>query len=152
MPQFSGLELDVSLDSRDITANKVTISITDNSKAATSRGVPDGTLPGGVEGTLTLELDSYNFNIVLEDAKKAGSFRGMDPFDFQGYMKKAGENLELKIEAFGCKPKITDLLDADTSSEDGLVHKVECPITSSDFVKINGIPYLDNDETSHIRN
>lgn len=152
MPQFSGLELDVSLDSRDITANKVTISITDNSKAATSRGVPDGELPGSVEATLTLELDSYNFNLVLEDAKKAGSIRGMAPFDFQGYMKKAGINLELKIEAFGCKIKITDLLDADTSSEDGLIHKIECPVTSSDFIKVNGTPYLSIDETSHIRN
>lgn len=151
MPQFSGLELDVSLDSRDITAQKVTISITDNSKTAMSKGAPDGDLPGSVEALLTLELDSSNFNILLENAKKAGSFRGMKPFDFMGYMKKAGSDLALKIEAFGCKPKITDLLDADSNSEDGLVHKIECPVTSKDFIKINGVPYLKIEETSHIR-
>lgn len=152
MPQFSGLELDVSMGSRDITAKKVTVSITDNSKAATTRGVPDGMLPGSVEATLTLELDSYNFQIVIEEANSAGSFRGIDPFDFLGYMKKAGSDLSLKVEAFGCQPKITDLLDVDSESEDGLVHKVECPITSSDFVKINGVPYLKPEETQHISN
>ncbi|WP_237668205.1 MULTISPECIES: phage protein [unclassified Vibrio] len=152
MPQFSGLEMDVSIGSRDITCSKVTVSITDNSKTATSRGVPDGHLPGSVEATVTLEMDSYNFNLVIEEAKNAGSFRGMAPFDFMGYMKKAGADLSLKVEAFGCQPKITDLLDVDTSSEDGLVHKIECPVTSSDFVWINGVPYLKPEETKHISN
>lgn len=151
MPQFSGLELDVSLGSRDITAKKVTLSITDNSRAATSRGMPDGDLPGSVEATLTLEVDSYNLGIVIEMAKSAGSFRGIEPFDFIGSMKKAS-GMALKVEVFGCKPKLTDILDADTDSDDGLTHKIECSVTSSDFVRIDGVPYLKPSETKHLSN
>lgn len=150
MPQFSGLEVDISIGSQDITLKKLTISITDNSKTATSKGMPDGDLPGSVEGTATLEMTTENFNILLEEAKDAGSFRGMDPFDIQAFMKKAGVDLEFKVEAFGLKPKITDLLDIDTDSEEAIIHKIECSITSPDFVKINGTPYLKYSETKHL--
>jgi len=152
MPQFSGLEVDVSVGDKDITVKKVTVSITDNSKTATSKGVPDGRLPGSVEGTVTFEMDTYNFNIYSDMAKNAGSWRGIEPFDFMAYMKKAGSDLSLKIEAFGLAPKLTDLLDADTDSEDGLVHKIEHDITSSDFVRVNGVPILKESETEHISN
>ena len=149
MPQFSGLDVQISLDNRDVIAQKASLSITDNSKSAQSRGVPDGRLRGSVEATLSIELDSHNFNIFLEAARDAGSFREIAPFDFMAYMKKSN-GLELKIEAFGCAPKLSDLLDADTGSEEALIHKVECDITSSDFVRINGIPYLSHDETAHV--
>lgn len=152
MPQFSGLEVDVSIGDKDITVQKVTVSITDNSKTATSKGVPDGDLPGSVEGTVTFELDSYNFKMYSDMAKKAGSWRGIEPFDFMSYMKKASSDFSLKIEAFGLKPKVTDLFDADTGSEDALVHKIEHNITSPDFIWIDGIPYLAKSETEHISN
>ncbi|EJB8454808.1 DUF2597 family protein [Vibrio parahaemolyticus] len=150
MPQFSGLEVDFNVGEKDITAKKVTIDITDNTKAATSRGVPDGTLKGGVEGTVTIEMDTFNFKIYSEAAKKAGSWRAIEPFDLTGYMKKSGSDLDLKVDVYGLKPKLSTLLDVDTESEDALVHKVEHIVTSPDFVHIDGIPYLDDDEIKHI--
>lgn len=148
MPQISALEVDISLNSSNIIANKMTISITDNSKAAKSKGMPDGTLRGSVEATGSFEFDSYNFGLLLEDAKKAGSFRGMKPVDVLAHADAA---VKLKVGAYGCKMKLSDVLDVDYTSEDGLVHKVEFYVTGKDFIKINDVPYLDSDEVAHLR-
>ncbi len=147
MPQISGLEVDISLNSVNITVSKITLSITDNSKAAMSRGVPDGTLRGSVEASGSMELDSYNFGLLCEDAKRAGSWRGMGTFDLMFY---ADAQAELKVEAFENKLKVSDLIDIDPNSEEALIHKLDFDVTGRDFIKINGTPYLMASETEHL--
>lgn len=147
MPQITGLDVDISFDSVNITVSKITLSITDNSKTAMSRGVADGPLRGSVEASGSLELDSYNFGLLSEEAKRAGSWRGMKTFDTMFYADAAAK---LKIESFGNKLKISDLLDIDANSEEGLIHKLDFDVTGRDFIKINGAPYLMNSETEHL--
>lgn len=148
MTAISALDVDISLDSSNIIANKMTISITDNSKAAKSKGMPNGVLRGSVEATGSFEFDSYNFGLLMESAKKAGSFRAMKPVDVLAY---ANTDTTLKVGAYGCKMKLSDVLDIDTTGDDGLVHKVEFDVTGKDFIKINDVPYLDSDEVAHLR-
>ncbi len=58
-----------------------TLDITDNSAVALTRGVPDGWVAGDVAAAGEMELDTTNFNLLIEAAGKAGSFRELEPFD-----------------------------------------------------------------------
>lgn len=148
MPQLTGMQIDISLNSVDITVSKITLTITDNSTSAKSRGVPDGRLRGSVEGNGSIELDTYNFNLLIEEAQKAGSFRDLEPFDVLWYAD--ANTIEMKVEAFGIVLKLSDILDIDANGEDGLIHKIDYDVTGRDFVKINDVPYLRSIEIEHI--
>ncbi|MEC4728844.1 DUF2597 family protein [Shewanella sp. D64] len=145
---LSGLNIDVTIGNTDITIDKITLDIEDNSKAAKSRGVTSGWLRGSVGAKGSIELNTENFNRLSEEARKAGSWRKLPPFDFMMYAKT---DLELKVEAFGCMLKITNLLDVDgKEGGDGMMHKVDYEVTGRDFIKINGTPYLDSEEIAHL--
>lgn len=58
-----------------------------------------------------MELDTTNFNLLIDAARSAGSFRELAPFD-QVFFAKAGDE-ELRVEAFGCRLKISSLLNID---------------------------------------
>jgi len=147
MPQLSGLEVDISFDGVDITVQKINLTVTDNSKAATSRGMPDGTLRGSIEASGSIELDTYNFKLLSEEADRAGSWRGMKPFDLIFFADAA---TDIKIESFGNKLKISDLIDVDPNSEEALVHKLDFDVTGRDFIRINGTPILMAKEIEHL--
>ncbi|BDR15684.1 MULTISPECIES: phage protein [Vibrio] len=146
--RISGKNMHFSLGDYKLKAQKVTLSITDNSAINKTSGVPDGYVDGDVEASGEMELTTQQFNLLSKAAKQAGSWRGMPDFDALFYGKIDKD--ELKIEAFGCRIKISDLLDADSNGGSALVHKLPFEVTSPDFVSINGVPYLRPDETEDL--
>ena len=48
----------------------------------------------------------------------------------------------LMIQAFGCKLKLNKLLDVDKSSTDETEFTIPFDVTSPDFVRIDGVPYV----------
>ncbi|MDU9400178.1 phage protein [Pseudomonas sp. zfem003] len=149
MARISGMNFDVNLGDLLVHVEKATLDITDNSAVAQTGGVPDGHVDGDVSGGGELELDSANFGLLMEAAKRAGSFRAMEPFDAVFYAK-AGDD-ELRVEAFGLKLKVSSLLDIDPKGGSKSVHKVPYDVTSPDFIRINGVPYLDASEIEGLR-
>ena len=93
---------------------------------------------------LLLKLDHENFLLVEGQAKAAGSWKGIEPFDVS-FMAEVSAGTK-NVEAFGVLPQLDEVLgfkaeggEEDTTSIKGIV-------TSPDFIKINGIPYLTKDE------
>ncbi|MGF1710131.1 DUF2597 family protein [Vibrio kagoshimensis] len=146
--RISGKNMHFAMGDYKLKAQKVSLSITDNSAINKTSGVPDGYVDGDVEASGEMELTTQYFNILSKAAKQAGSWRGMPAFDALFYGKIDKD--ELKIEAFGCRIKISDLLDADSNGGSALVHKLPFEVTSPDFVNINGVPYLRPDETEDL--
>ena len=140
MARISGINFDVNLGDLQVHVEKATLDITDNSTVAQSKGVPNGHVDGDVAAADELELDTTNFNLLIEQAKSAGSFRELEPFDIV-FFAKAGDE-ELRIEAFGCKVRISSLLSLDQKGGEKNKHKIPFDVTSPDFIKINGVPYL----------
>ncbi|EAW5528068.1 DUF2597 family protein, partial [Salmonella enterica] len=85
-------------------------------------------------------VDTVNFQLLEEAAREAGSWRDIEEADFLFFAQAAKS--ELKIEAFGCKLVISNLLNLDTKGGDAMSHKIKFMVTSPDFVKIDGIPVL----------
>lgn len=149
MARISGKNFDVNIGDLLVHVETATLDITDNSAVAQDKGVPNGHVDGDVGAAGELELDSSNFNLLIEAARRAGSFRGLDPFD-SVFFAKAGDE-ELRVEAFGCKLKVSSLLNIDSKGGEKSKHKVPFDITSPDFIRINGVPYLDAAEIEGLR-
>ncbi|WP_415226664.1 phage protein, partial [Psychromonas sp.] len=90
-------------------------------------------------------LDLNNFRKLQQKAREAGSFRGVEPHDCMFYAS-AGED-EDKIELFGVKLVIADLLSVDPESADKSTRKLKGFVTSPHFVRINDISYLSPEDT-----
>ncbi|EQB0392838.1 phage protein [Pseudomonas aeruginosa] len=149
MARISGMNFDITLGDLQVHVEKATLDITDNSAVAQTRGVPDGFVDGDVTASGEYELDAANFALLIEAAKRAGSFRKLKPVDSLFYAK-AGDS-EVRVEAFGCKLKVSSLLDIDPKGGTKTTHKVPFDVTSPDFIRINGVPYLDASETEDLR-
>ncbi|MFO7129972.1 DUF2597 family protein, partial [Pseudomonas aeruginosa] len=141
MARISGMNFDITLGDLQVHVEKATLDITDNSAVAQTRGVPDGFVDGDVTASGEYELDAANFALLIEAAKRAGSFRKLEPVDSL-FDAKAGDS-EVRVEAFGCKLKVSSLLDIDPKGGSKTTHKVPFDVTSPDFIRINGVPYLD---------
>lgn len=148
MRRISGINFDTELAGVMVHVEKASLSITDNSAHATSRGIPDGFVDGDVSAEIEFELDTKNFNLIGEAARRAGSWRGMDTDDVMFYADSGSESL--KIEAFGVKLLLSDLLDIDPAGGKKSTHKLKGLVTSPDFVRINGVSYLSSDDTRHL--
>ncbi|MGL1932183.1 MAG: DUF2597 family protein [Desulfotalea sp.] len=129
-------------------AEKATLSIEDGTTAVTDGGVPNGYVTGAVSASGEIELDAAAMGVVGEAAKAAGAWQLIEPIDLMWFAK--GTQEEEKIECFGCKLKITDLPDYDPSGDKKAVVKIPYEVTSPDFVRINGIPYLDPARTKDL--
>ena len=149
MSRISGMNFDINVGDLLIHVETATLDITDNSAAVQTGGVPDGWVDGDVSASGELELDTANFNLLIEAARKAGSFRRLEPFDSLFYAKTPTD--EIRGEAFGCKPKISSLLNIDPKGGEKSKHKVPFDVTSPDFIHINGVPYLDAAEIEGLR-
>ncbi|EIV9525866.1 DUF2597 family protein [Klebsiella quasipneumoniae] len=143
--RISGMSFDFNMDGTAVHAESISLNITDNTAVAKTRGVPDGYTDGDVEADGEIELDSKNLIAAQDAARSAGSWRGIALQDFLFYAKAGDE--EMKVEAFGCKIMISDLLNIDPTSADKAKHKIKYIVTSPNFVHINGIPYLSADDT-----
>jgi hypothetical protein len=142
--KIGGKNFDVNLGDLKVHVESCTLDITDNTAVAQTKGVPDGHVDGDVSAAGEIELDTTNFNLLIESAKSAGSFRALTPFDIV-FFAKAGDE-ELRIEAFACKLRLSSLLSIDPKGAEKNKHKIPFDVTSPDFVKINGVPYLDATE------
>lgn len=149
MARISGMNFDVSLGDLQVHIEKASLDITDNSAVAQTKGVPDGYVDGDVAASGEFELDSANLGLLIQAANRAGSFRKLEPFDVLFFAKTATD--ELRVEAFGCRLKISSLLDIDPKGGQKSMHKVPLDVTSPDFIRINGVPYLDASEIEGLR-
>ncbi|TNH44430.1 DUF2597 family protein [Photorhabdus luminescens] len=146
--RISGQSVDFNMDGDLVHAEKVNLSITDNTAAAQTQGVPDGYISGDVAAEGEIELSTKYLDIVTSKARAAGSWRGIQPVDLMWYAKAGNE--EIKVEAYGCKLIISDILDVDPKGGSVMTHKVKFVVTSPDFVRINGIPYLEAELTQSL--
>lgn len=149
MSRIGGKNFDINLGDLQIHVESCTLDITDNTAVAQTRGVPNGHVDGDVAASGEFEFDTSNFNLLIEAARSAGSFRQLEPFD-SVFFAKAGEE-ELRIEAFGCKLKVSSLLSVDPKGGEKSKHKVPFEVTSPDFIRVNGVPYLAAAEIEGIR-
>ncbi|NRN30384.1 phage protein [Photorhabdus heterorhabditis] len=143
--RISGQSVDFNMDGDLVHAEKVNLSITDNTAAAQTQGVPDGYISGDVAAEGEIELSTKYLEMVTAKARTVGSWRGIQPVDLMWYAKAGNE--EIKVEAYGCKLIVSDILDVDPKGGSIITHKVKFVVTSPDFVRINGIPYLEAELT-----
>ena len=146
---ISGQDFDVMIGDLLVHVENMSATITDNSQVAATRGVPDGWVNGDVSCSGDLEVDAKNLDLIMESAKSAGSFRQLLPFDIICIAKTVDS--ENKVEMFGCKLKIADLLNIDPKGAEKSKFKLGFDVTSSDFVNINGVPYLSENDTRDIK-
>lgn len=146
--RISGQSIDFNMDGDLVHADKVGLTVTDNTAVAQTKGVPDGYINGDVSAEGEIELATKYLSIFTAKARQAGSWRAIPTVDLMWYAKAGAE--EFKVEAFGCKLNFTDILDAESKGGAVLTHKIKYIVTSPDFVRINGIPYLESELTDKL--
>jgi len=144
--RINGLSFDVDCGSFSLKVLKFSLDITDNGKVAKRAGRPSGYLLGDVEASGTITVGPDGLKTLAEAAKSAGSWQQLAPFDINSYAKVGDD--EVKVEAFGCKVRLSKMLDIDKSSSEETTHELPFDVTSEDFVKINGVPYAKPASTS----
>ena len=147
--RLSGMSFNVNVGDLMVHVDTASLNITDNSAVSQTSGVPDGYVDGDVAASGELSVNASNFNLISQAAKKAGSWRAMKTFDILFYAKTAKD--EMKVEAFGCRIKLSDILDIDKKGGSASLFKIPFDVTDPDFVKINGVPYLRPDEIKNIQ-
>ncbi|EKO3911288.1 DUF2597 family protein [Vibrio fluvialis] len=148
--RFSGRSFDTTLFGEFVHVKSATATINDESEAAYTRGVTDGYTDGKVGCDVELELDLKQFQKVHKAAKVAGSYRGIEPDDVMFYADNGVD--EDKVELFGVKFVLADIIGIDPESQDKSTRKLKGFVTSPLFVKINGVPYLSKDDTRGLIN
>lgn len=143
--RISGMNFDFTLLGYPIHAESVSLSISDNTAVAQTRGIPDGYVDGDTTAEGDIELDEKNFQKIGFAASAAGSYRGIPTTDLVWFAQRDG--VRSKVEAFGCKFLLTDLLDVDPKGGSKSTKKIKFIVTSSDFIRINGVPYLSQYDT-----
>lgn len=146
--RISGAAFDFFLDGTPIHAENITLSITDNTAVAMTGAVPDGYVAGDVAAEGDIELDERNFSKIEAMARRAGSYRDIPTTDFVFFVSRGGTRK--KVEVFGAKLLVTDLLNIDPKGGSKSTNKIKYFVTSKDFVKINGIPYLSATDTRYM--
>lgn len=146
--RLTGLDVNVRVGDLEVTFKEVGLTIDDSSKANEDNGRPNGNLRGKVSAGGDITVDTANLKLIIAAAATAGSFQQMPPFDINFFAKTAAD--ELDIEAFECKFKISDLLKANTGSEDQLIHKLDYYVTGKEFVSFDGVPYLNPDNIQRL--
>ncbi|WP_392385071.1 phage protein [Marinomonas primoryensis] len=138
---ISGMDVNVSLGTALINVKQFTLNIEDGMKETTTRGVANGFVNGvtGASGEIT--VDTENFNRIIEEARKVGSYQQLPAFDIISLGQTV--NQKLKTAAYGCKLSVSKLIDAAGDGGDKLEHTIPYKVTDSRFVEINGVPYLD---------
>ncbi|OOF58922.1 phage protein [Rodentibacter myodis] len=145
MERISGMSFDFYLFGFPIHAESISLSITDNSAVALTRGIPDGWVSGDVAAEGEIELDEKNFNKIATAAAASGSYRSIPETDFTFFAMRGG--VRSKVETFGNKLILTDILNIDPKGGAKTTKKIKYFVTSPDFVRINGVPYLSDEDT-----
>ncbi len=137
--KLNGKSFDVRIMGVLIEFESFSLSIEDNSEVAMNRGKPDGYLRGDVSASGELKINSQNLAYLTAAAKAAGSYQDVPAFDIHAY--GVGDKEALAIAAYGCRLKISELINIDTTSSERTMHTLTFDVTSEDFVEINGVPY-----------
>lgn len=145
--RITGKDMRVTIGNYMVCFENFTLNIEDSTTVAMTRGVPNGYIDGDTKASGEVELDTANFEVILDAAKSAGSYKALPTFDIVGNAETDAE--KINIEAFGCKFRISDLMNAAGSGGEKLKYKLPFDVTDSDFVKINGVPYLTAFETEN---
>lgn len=147
--RLSGMNFKVNMGDIMLHVDTATLTISDNSAVSQTSGVPDGHVDGDVAANGELSLNASQFKLISQAAKSAGSWRGLKTFDMLFYAKTSQD--EMKVEAFGCRIKLSDILDIDKKGGQASLFKIPFDVTSPDFVHIDGVPYLRPDEIEDIK-
>lgn len=147
--RISGGSFDVNYDGIMIHVENATVTITDNSAASQTRGVPNGYTKGSVSADVEAEVDSQNFKKFTAVARAAGSWRDIPPKDFLFYANTGDE--EEKVEVFGCKPTLSDIVNITPNEASKTTKKIKFMVTSPDFIAIDGVPYLSARDTRDLK-
>lgn len=145
--RISGKEVDVMIGNMMVHVENYTLTIDDGTTVAMTRGIPNGHVDGDTKASGEIELDTANFQLILAAAKSAGSFKDLPTFDIVSAAETSYE--KINVEAFGCKLRVSDLMNAAASGGEKLKYKLPYDVTSTDFVNINGVPYLSRQEVEH---
>lgn len=143
--KFSGRNFDITILGVMVHVKSASATINDETTVAKTRGVADGYTDGAVTCDVEYEVDLNNFRKLQQKARSAGSWRAVKPFDCMFYANNGRD--EDKIELYGVKLLISDLISVDPDSNDKTTRKLKGFVTSPHFVKMNGIPYLSEDDT-----
>jgi hypothetical protein len=147
--RIGGRDIDIMVGDLMVHVESFSASIDDGKSVAKTRGVPNGKVAGEVSCSGEIEVDTQNFNLIIDAAKKAGSFEQLDDFDIVTNAEVDDETLN--IEMFGCSLRISDLINVDSKGGEKTKHKIPFDVTSPDFVRINGVPYLARKTTENLR-
>ena len=147
--RISGKSFNIQLGDLLIFVNSFTADIEDSRAVAKDRGIPNDFVDGEVACSGEIELDSINLKLVMDAAGRAGSFRDMKPFDINTYADTGTDSM--KVELFGCLLRISSLLDIDQVGGEKHMTTLPFDVTSSDFVRINDVPYLSRTDTDDLR-
>ncbi|KMK51474.1 tail protein [[Actinobacillus] muris] len=143
--RISGMSFDFWMGAMPVHADNVSLSISDNTAVAQTRGIPDGYVDGDVTAEGEITVDEKNFTKFSSIAAAAGSYRDMPLTDFVFWASRGGTRA--KIEVFGVKLILSDLLDLDSQGGSKTTKKIKFIVTSPDFIRINGVPYLSLEDT-----
>lgn len=147
--RIGGRDVDITLGDLMIHVETFTATIDDAGTVSKTKGVPNGDVDGEVSCAGEIEVDTQNFNLIIEAAKKAKSFKRLKPFDIVANAE--GDSDKFKLELFGCKLRISDLINVNSNGGEKNKHKLPFDVTDPDFVRINGVPYLDSEFIENIR-
>ncbi len=147
--RLGGRDFDVMIGDIMVHVESMSATIDDGKSVSKTKGAPNGKVRGEVGCSGEFELDTQNFNLLNEAAKKSGSYEEMDDFDIIVHGELDDESL--KVEMFGCSLRISDLINLDSKGGEKKKHKIAFDVTSPDFVRINGVPYLSRKSTEHLR-
>lgn len=148
MMHISGADVDVMLGTTAINVKQFSLNIEDGMKATQTRGVSHGYVGGAVTASGEITVDTENFQLILAEARAAGSFQQLEPMDIIGLGKTLDQ--QLKVAAFGCKLKLSKVLDANAEGGDKLEHSIPYEVTDKRFVEIDGVPYLDQERVQRL--
>lgn len=140
MMHISGADVDVLIGTKSVNIKQFTVNIEDGTKPTYTRGVANGHVRGQTSASGEITVDTENFNLIMESARDAGDFQSLSPFDIVGLGKTPDQ--ELKVASFGCKLRISKLLDSNGDGGDKLEHTLPYDVTDPRFVEINDTPYL----------
>ncbi|WP_157534155.1 phage protein, partial [Moritella sp. JT01] len=135
---------DIFIGDKMVHVIEASVKITDGRKAKKVRGITKGYIDGPVDAEVTIKLDHENFLILQDVAKTAGSWKGIEPFDISFLAEVAAGTKN--IEAFGVLPQLDEILNIKAEGGEEDTTTIKGPVTSTDFIKINGIPYLTAEE------
>ena len=147
MARLSGNDFDIEVGGMKLNVQTISLAIEDGRTVAYDNGHPNGFVNGNFAASGDLELDWENFSILKDSM--GDSWQSIEPLDILFFAKP--ETVDIKIEAFGCLLRISDLLNIDSKGGEKSTVKIGFDVTAKEFVKIDGKPYISPAQTARLQ-